>query len=138
MANRNPNLATRFPKRGEDPEFDKKRDETLKKNRDAGIAKKVNRTKLWEDTMNKTLAEHPELGNELIHHLMDIMNKTESERTKLDCIKMLAEMTGIKAPAAAVQEDTLEDETKDVSEAVDALKELGVATIGDEDDETES
>ena len=130
MANPHPNLATRFKPRGEDPEFDKKRDATLKANRDAGIAKKVNRTKLWQDTMNKTLAENPELGSDLVNHLISIMNKTESERTKLDCIKMLAEMTGIKAPAAAVQEEEQEEGTRDVNDTTKRLSELGVTVSG--------
>ena len=119
-----------FTPRGVDPEFDKKRDETLRKNREAGIAKKVNRTKLWQDTINKTLAEHPQLGTELINNLIGIMNKTESEKTKLDCIKMLAEMTGIKAPAAAVQEDEQEEKNQDVQSTADRLGELGVEISG--------
>ena len=119
-----------FPKRGEDPEFDKKRDATLKRNRELGLAKKVNRTKLWQDTINKTLAEHPTLGNDMVNNLIEIMNKTESERTKMDCIKMLAEMTGIKAPAAAVQEDEQEQESKNVKATTDRLGELGVEVSG--------
>ena len=115
-----------WPKRGEDPEFDKKRDAVLKDNRDRGVAKKVNRTKLWQETINKTLAEHPTLGTELVNNLIEIMNKTESEKTKLETIKMLAEMTGIKAPAAAVQEDVQEEVNRDVNETAKKLGDLGV------------
>ena len=120
----------RFPKRGEDPEFDKLRDAQAKKNRDEGVAVKVNRTKLWRDTMNKTLAENPELGTDLINRLIKIMNNTESERTQMECIKMLSEMTGIKAPAAAVQEEIQEEGTRDVNEAAKRLGELGVTVSG--------
>ena len=119
-----------FPPRGADPEFDKKRDATLKKNRDSGIAKAVNRTKLWQDTMNTVLAENPELGTELVKNLINIMETTESEKTKLETIKMLAEMTGVKAPAASVQEPDKDEEVKDVETSVDRLKELGISVTG--------
>ena len=130
MPNPNPSPSNRFKKRGEDPEFDKKRDATLKKNRDEGKTRKINRTKLWAETANKYLAQNEEAGLDILNQLDDLLKKDIADRTRMDILKMKAEILGIKAPAAAVQEEERDTESKDVSDVARRLGEMGVEISG--------
>jgi len=131
------NRGTDFPKSGEDPEFDEKRRQQCIENSKIAAKKrkqmsKFKRKAYWEDQVSQYLAkeENSNSGIDMLEEIDRIIQKTKSDNTKKELLKIKAGILGFNAPTLAVQEEVEVEEKKTAQDSIEKLKSMGIDVSG--------
>ena len=132
-----------FPKKGENPEFDKIREEASKKgskNSPASVPgyvqdrTKFKRAVFWNDQVSKYLATEGKenAGYMMLLEIDNLMANATSDNAKKELLKIKAGILGFNAPAVQIEEPIAEEEEETMQEKLSKLAELGI-DVGDID-----
>lgn len=133
-----------FPKKGEDPEFDKKRAEHNAQISHLGVERrqrlsKYKRKDYWEDQMEKYLEKdgNENAGVDILMEIDGIIQRTESDNTRKELLKLKVQMLGLTAPPTPVEKEEEKTDEESIDEIRARLAQMGLDVTGGPEEEPE-
>lgn len=130
-----------FPKKGEDPEFDKERAERNARNSAKGNAvkkelKKHKKKQFWEDQIAGYLSQEGKgnAGIDILNEIDRLIQSSTNDNTIKELIKIKVGMLGLSAPSTKPEEEVVEEKSENIDELKAKLSALGI-DVGDRNGE---